>query len=241
MQDQLFDRDLPTVRNALKVPVKLALLKGRANYVCHYHVEQALADGRFLAREEVAHMRAIARFAQTSGSGDKSELASVPERSGAWALATSTRDNCLGQDCPHHKACFVLKARREALAADVVVVNHHLFFADVMLRDEGMAELLPACNAVIFDEAHQLPETATLFFGDSVSTSQLLELARDTRVEALAAAKDFAALPDATRALEKAAKDLRLSLGAEPARLSVPAARREWRVRAGADANWSSR
>ncbi len=123
---------------------------------------------------------------------------------------TSTRDNCLGQECPHHKECFVLKARKEAMEADVVVVNHHLFFADVMLRDEGVAELLPACNTVIFDEAHQLPETASLFFGESLSTSQLFDLARDTRIEALSAAKDFAALPVACDALEKAARDLRL-------------------------------
>ncbi|MBS1138464.1 MAG: ATP-dependent helicase, partial [Proteobacteria bacterium] len=114
-----------------------------------------------------------------------------------------------------------MKARREALAADVVVVNHHLFFADVMLRDEGTAELLPACNAVIFDEAHQLPETATLFFGESVSTAQVLELVRDARVEALAAAKDFPALPEAARALEKGARDLRLALREEGARLSL--------------------
>ena len=108
----------------------------------------------------------------------------------------STRDNCLGQECPNAKECFVTAARREAQAADVVVVNHHLFFADVMLRDTGIAELLPACNTVIFDEAHQLPETASLFFGENVSTSQLLDLARDARMEGLAAAQDFAELPD---------------------------------------------
>jgi ATP-dependent DNA helicase DinG len=220
LQDQLFQRDLPTVRDVLKVPVTLALLKGRGNYVCHYHLEQALADGRFATREDAAHLHTIARFARTTRSGDRAELADVPENSGAWSLVTSTRDNCLGQECPYHKDCFVLKARREALAADVVVVNHHLFLADVMLRDEGMAELLPACNAVIFDEAHQLPEIATLFFGQSVSTAQVLDLARDTRSEAMAAAKDFAPLPEAARSLDKAARDLRLALPADPARLS---------------------
>ena len=221
LQDQLYQRDLPTVRDALRVPATTALLKGRANYVCHYHLERALGDGRFLDRDEVAHIQRIARFAAISNSGDKGELATVPESSGAWTLATSTRDNCLGQECPRIKDCFVMKARREALAADVVVVNHHLFFADVMLRDEGTAELLPACNAVIFDEAHQLPETATLFFGESVSTAQVLELVRDARVEALAAAKDFPALPEAARALEKGARDLRLALREEGARLSL--------------------
>ena len=224
LQDQLFNRDLPTVRAALKVPVSIALLKGRANYVCPYHLERNARDGRFQTAQDAADLRAIARFAQVTGSGDKAECTAVREDSSAWLAATSTRDNCLGQECPNVKECFVLAARRAAMDADVVVVNHHLFFADVMLRDEGMGELLPACNAVIFDEAHQLPETASLFFGESVSTSQLLELARDTRSETLAGAADCRALIDATRALEKAARDLRLAFGAEPARLSAPQA-----------------
>ncbi len=210
LQDQLFQRDLPTVRDALKAPVSVALLKGRANYVCHYHLERTQSDGRFVTREDVRHLGKIAKYAKVTQSGDKSGLADVPEHAPIWMQVTSTRDNCLGQECPHHKDCFVLKARKEAMAADVVVVNHHLFFADVMLRDEGVAELLPACNTVIFDEAHQLPETASLFFGESISTSQLLDLARDTRLEAAASAKDFAALPTATDALDKAARDLRL-------------------------------
>jgi ATP-dependent DNA helicase DinG len=219
LQDQLFQRDLPAVREALKVSASIALLKGRANYVCHYHLERAIADGRFQSREEAGHIRTIARFAKTSKNGDKGRLAAVPEDSGAWAAATSTRENCLGQECPHHKECFVLAARREALSADIVVVNHHLFFADVLLRDEGTAELLPACNTVIFDEAHQLPEVAGMFFGESLGTGQIVDLARDTRLEAVAAAKDYAPLQDATRDVEKAARDLRLAVTAENARL----------------------
>src|SRR5450759_1457489 len=190
LQDQLYNRDLPTVRDALQVPVSTALLKGRANYVCHHHLEGALADGRFASREDVAHLHRIARFAKVSKTGDKAELADVPENASAWQSATSTRENCLGQDCRQYKECFVMAARREALNADIVVVNHHLFFADVMLKDEGMAELLPACNTVIFDEAHQLPETATLFFGESLSSGQLLDLCHDTLVEAIAGAGD---------------------------------------------------
>ena len=221
LQDQLFARDIPTVRQALGSPVKVALLKGRANYVCHYHLENALADGRFVAREDAAHAQRIARFAKTSQTGDKADCGDVPENSTVWGLVTSTRDNCLGQDCPQHKECFVLAARREALAADLVVVNHHLFFADVMLRDEGTAELLPACNTVIFDEAHQLPETASLFFGDNVSTSQILDLTRDARAEGLTSAKDCLDLPKLCGTLEKAAKDLRLTLPVEAARFSL--------------------
>ncbi|MGC2165727.1 MAG: ATP-dependent DNA helicase [Gallionella sp.] len=210
LQDQLFQKDLPMVRDALRAPVSVALLKGRANYVCHYHLARTESDGMFKTREDIKHLSKIKRYAKVSDSGDKSGLADVPENAPVWMQVTSTRDNCLGQECPNHKECFVLKARTEAMKADIVVVNHHLFFADVMLRDEGVAELLPACNTVIFDEAHQLPETASLFFGETLSTSLLLDLARDARIEAAASAKDFAPLPKSADELDKAARDLRL-------------------------------
>jgi len=221
LQDQLFNKDVPMVRGALKAPVKVALLKGRANYVCHYHLDRSMGDGRFLNREDAAHARKIMAFAKTTRTGDKAECSDVPENSPVWNSMTSTRENCLGQDCPNHKECFVLAARREAMAADLVVVNHHLFFADVMLRDEGMAELLPACNTVIFDEAHQLPEVATLFFGETVSTAQIVDLARDTRAEGLASARDCTGLQDFSRRLEKCAKDLRLAVGVDSGRFSA--------------------
>jgi len=221
LQDQLFTRDIPTVCKALASPVQVALLKGRANYVCPYHLERSLGDGRFGSREDAADVQRIARFAKHTKTGDKSECHGVPENSPVWGMVTSTRENCLGQDCPHNKECFVLAARRDALAADLVVVNHHLFFADVMLRDEGIAELLPACNAVIFDEAHQLPETASLFFGDNVSTAQVVDLARDARAEGLVSARDCLDLPKLCGVVEKAAKDLRLTLPVEPARFSL--------------------
>ena len=210
LQDQLFQKDLPMVRDALKAPVSVALLKGRANYVCHYHLARTESDGMFKTREDIKHLGKIKNYAKVSDSGDKGGLADVPENAPIWMQVTSTRDNCLGQECPNHKECFVLKARTEAMKADIVVVNHHLFFADVMLRDEGVAELLPACNTVIFDEAHQLPETASLFFGETLSTTLLLDLARDTRIETAAAAKDFAPLPKGCDELDKAARDLRL-------------------------------
>jgi ATP-dependent DNA helicase DinG len=225
LQDQLFNRDIPTVRAALKAPVTVALLKGRANYVCHYHLERTVQDGHasFASREEVKYLKMIERYAGVSKSGDKSGLSEVPENAALWHQVTSTRENCLGSECPHHKSCFVMEARKQALAADILVVNHHLFFADVMLRDEGLSELLPACNTVIFDEAHQLPETASLFFGESVSTSQLLDLARDTQAEAVLGAKDFAALPLAIAAMEKAARDLRLTIEGENMRMPLAA------------------
>ena len=218
LQDQLFNRDIPMVRAALQAPVTVALLKGRANYVCHYHLERARNDGRFLNRDDVVYLARIESYARTSKTGDRSGLAEVPEDATVWPLVTSTRENCLGGDCPNYKQCFVMEARKQAMEADVVVVNHHLFFADVALRDEGVAELLPACNTVIFDEAHALPETASLFFGETASTSQLIEVARDTRIEAAAGAKDNAALPDAASALEKSARDLRLQVREDGAR-----------------------
>jgi ATP-dependent DNA helicase DinG len=221
LQDQLFRRDLPLVRDALGVSVSVALLKGRANYVCHYHLERNLAEGRLASRSDAADLQRIGRFARVSATGDRGELAEVPEDAPAWILATSTRENCLGQSCPRYDGCFVMAARRRALAADLIVVNHHLFFADAALRDDGMAELLPACNTVIFDEAHQLPETATLFFGETVATGQLLELARDARGEALASARDVPELAARVADLEKAARDLRLSLPAESARFAA--------------------
>ena len=221
LQDQLFDRDIPAVREALNVPVTVALLKGRSNYVCHYHLERALDGGLLPTREDARHLAEIASFARVTTTGDRADCFTVPESASAWQFATSTRENCLGSQCPHYDKCFVVEARRQALAADVVVVNHHLFFADLVLREEGMAELLPACNTVIFDEAHQLPETATLFFGASISTSQLVELARDTRLESAAAAKDYAPLPDAARRLERAARDLRLVFQEETGRWPV--------------------
>ncbi len=219
LQDQLFQRDIPTVRDVLKIPVTIALLKGRSNYVCHYHLERARHEGRFLNKEDVAHLHKVERYAKTTQSGDKAACPGVPENAPIWGYVTSTRDNCLGQDCPNHKDCFVLKARKEAQEADVVVVNHHLFFADVWLRDEGAGELLPACNTVIFDEAHQLPEVASLFFGETVTSGQLVELARDARAEAIVVAKEFIQLPQAAEALEKATKDMRLAFQSDTVRL----------------------
>jgi ATP-dependent DNA helicase DinG len=222
LQDQLFNRDIPIVRAALKIPVTVALLKGRANYICLYHLERSLQDTHlsFINRDEIQYLQLIERYAKNSKHGDRSGLNAVPDNAAIWQQVTSTRDSCLGSECPDYKKCFVMEARKQALAADIVVVNHHLFFADVMLRDEGLSELLPACNTVIFDEAHQLPETASLFFGESISTGQLLDLARDTKAETIQAAADFVPLTDAIAAMEKAVRDLRLTVAADNIRLS---------------------
>ena len=221
LQDQLFLRDIPTVRAALQAPVSVALLKGRSNYVCHYHLERTLQNGRMTSRDDVGHRREISRFIKMTSSGDKAELAKVPENAMIWNLVTSTRDTCMGAECQYYQDCFVMKARKEAQQADVVVVNHHLFFADVALKDTGVAELLPSANTIIFDEAHQLPDTATLFFGNTVSTSQILELCRDVLAEGLAHARGIDWAKTVT-VVEKAARDLRLTFPQDIVRLSLP-------------------
>ncbi len=217
LQDQLHKRDLPAVREALATGATTALLKGRANYVCLYRMERALAEG-LESREDAARLRSIERFSKRSLTGDKGDLGEVAEDAPVWQHATSTRENCLGQSCPKYDDCFVMRARGNALAADVVVINHHLFFADVALRDEGVSELLPACNTVIFDEAHQLAETARLFFGETLSSAQLVELARDARLELVAAGGASPELDRLAGGLEKAARDLRLCFAEEGVR-----------------------
>ncbi|QJQ01821.1 ATP-dependent DNA helicase [Herbaspirillum rubrisubalbicans] len=221
LQDQLYNRDIPTVRNALQAPVSVALLKGRSNYVCHFHLERTLQNGRLTAREDVGYLREISRFVKSTSSGDKAELTKVPETASVWNLVTSTRDTCFGSECQYYQDCFVMKARKEAQQADVVVVNHHLFFADVALKDTGIAELLPSANTVIFDEAHQLPDTATLFFGETVSTSQILELCRDVLAEGLSHARDGADWARLVAPVERAARDLRLAFPEESIRLAL--------------------
>jgi ATP-dependent DNA helicase DinG len=222
LQDQLFSRDIPTVRAALRAPVSVALLKGRSNYVCHYHLERTLQNGRLTSRDDVGFLREISRFIKMTSSGDKAELSKVPENAPVWNLVTSTRDNCMGAECQYYQDCFVMKARREAQQADVVVVNHHLFFADVALKDTGVAELLPSANTIIFDEAHQLPDTATLFFGTTVSSSQVLELCRDVLAEGLAHARGGPNWANVVMAVEKAARDMRLTFPQDSMRLSLP-------------------
>jgi ATP-dependent DNA helicase DinG len=221
LQDQLFQRDIPTVRDALAVPVSVAMLKGRANYLCHYYLQRTADNGRLPSRQETSYLQDIVRFAKITRTGDKAELASVPETAAVWSMVTSTRENCLGQECPHYKDCFVMQARREAQQADIVVVNHHLFFADIMLRDTGMAELLPTANTIIFDEAHQLPETATLFFGETLSTTQFLELARDSVAEGLGHARETVDWVTLGSTLERAARDVRLAFKEDSVRLSI--------------------
>ncbi len=213
LQDQLYHRDLPAVRKLLGVSSVTALLKGRANYLCLHRLALTEDQGRFYSRRESAKFVKIRRWASETSSGDISEMSGVEESDPLWPRVTSTADNCLGQECPEWDSCHVVNARRRAQEADLVVVNHHLFFADMALRDEGFGELLPGANAVIFDEAHQLAETATSFFGERISYRQLTELAEDTVAEQLTDAPDHKLLQEHADGLRKSVADFRLAMG----------------------------
>lgn len=215
LQDQLFRRDVPKLRDALGISLHVALLKGRGNYVCHYHLERLSGDDRALkSRAEMVQLRHIQKFSKESKTGDRADLPQVPEEADIWSRVTSTRENCLGQDCPHVRDCFVLKARRQAQDADLVVVNHALFMADLALREEGVTDLLPNVGMVVFDEAHQLPDVATRFLGTSVSSHQLLDLARTVEAAGLAHARESTNWSEAGKKIEQAARELRLATAA---------------------------
>ena len=177
LQDQLYSRDLPTVATALKFTGKLALLKGRSNYLCLERLEQQALAGGDLPVQVLSDVILLRSWSNQTIDGDVSTCVSVAEDSQAWPLVTSTNDNCLGSDCPLYKECFVVKARKKAMDADVVVVNHHLFLADMVVKESGFAELIPEAEVMIFDEAHQLPDIASQYFGQSLSSRQLQDLA----------------------------------------------------------------
>jgi Rad3-related DNA helicases len=213
LQDQLFHRDLPTVRNALGLSVKVGLLKGRGNYLCLHRFMRAQGEGRQRSRARADELERIRLFAGLTRSGDISEVSAIAEDSSLWPLVTSTTDNCLGQECPSFSECFVVRARRAAQEAQLLVVNHHLLFADMVLKGEGFGELLPGADAVILDEAHELPEVAANFFGLSLNSRAFLELARDTVAEQIQAAGDMAELSECAGRLEKCVHDMRLAFG----------------------------
>ncbi len=213
LQDQLFGRDLPALVQALQVPVRTALLKGRGSYLCVHRMEMARHDAGFPERSALRTLGKIEEWARVTVSGDLAELPGLDERSPVIPWVTSTRENCLGAPCPKFRACHVNHARREALAADVVVINHHLFFADMAVRESGVAELLPTVRIAIFDEAHQLNETGVQFLGKNLSTGQLLDFSRDMLATGLQLARGLADWQALAGATEHAARELRLSVG----------------------------
>lgn len=213
LQDQLFGRDLPRLVQALRLPVRSALLKGRGSYLCVHRLELARRDAQLPDRGALRALAKVEQWARATRTGDLAELPGLDERSPLIPLITSTRENCLGASCPQFRACHVNLARREALAADVVVINHHLFFADLAVRESGMAELLPTVRIAIFDEAHQLNETGVQFLGTRLGTGQLLDFARDTFAAGLQFARGLADWQSVVSAIEHAARELRLTVG----------------------------
>jgi ATP-dependent DNA helicase DinG len=218
LQDQLFNKDLPTIRKAIKTPFNAALLKGRSNYLCTYRLNNAMNSTFGFSQEDAKDLAKINAWAKTTKTGDISTISKVSETSSAWYQATSSVDNCLGQDCDDYEDCFLIKARKKAMVADILVVNHHLLCADWSLRDGGFGELLPNVDVVIIDEAHQLADTASNFLGISLGAKQLTDLAQDALIEYFKDATDIPAIRTATEDLEHEVKDLRLCFGVEQGR-----------------------
>ena len=221
LQDQLYQRDVPRIKQVLGSDAQVAILKGRANYVCPVHLARNLRDGRFRDPKIPARLRIIERFAALSDTGDRAACTQLSEEDPAWAFATSTRDNCLGQDCPELRRCPLMHARQQAQKADVLVVNHHLFCADLAMKDDAMADFLPRADILIFDEAHQLPDIATEFFGNTFSTRQLLELGRESQKIGNHDAPGLADWPGLYKQLEAVAGRLRLALPSGLLRLGL--------------------
>jgi len=217
LQDQLFHSDIPVVKKALNIDLPCSLLKGRSNYLCKYRLDIAHQQS-FLTRETQDHLARIKTWAKSTQSGDVAEMSEISEDARIWPIVTSTADNCLGADCSDYSECFVVKARREAQKADVVVVNHHLLLADMAIKEEGFGELLPAADSFIIDEAHQLPEVASRFFGKGYSSRQINNLISDCIAEQIKDAPDMGSIRDACDELKTSLSQFRLSLGVDSQR-----------------------
>ena len=213
LQDQLYSRDLPKVATALKFKGKLALLKGRSNYLCIERLEQQSLSGGELASQSLSDLVHLRNWSSMTEEGDISTCSVVAEDSHVWPLVTSTNDNCLGSDCPAYKDCFVVKARRKAMDADVVVVNHHLFMADMVVKESGFGELIPTADVMIFDEAHQIPDIASQYFGQQVTSRQLLDMAKDITIAYRTEVRDSVQLQKSADRLSQSTMDFRLALG----------------------------
>lgn len=220
LQEQLFHRDIPSVLKHLELSSKVSLLKGRSNYICLHRMSAARSDARRLDKNQLHELETLINWVPRTKTGDIGDLSEVPEDSRIWPAVTSTVDNCIGSECSYFEDCFVNKARKAALESDVVVVNHHLFFADKSLKEDGFGALLPEVNTVIFDEAHQIPDIASNFLGNSFSSWQVLELLADTRAAEMKEKSLIRSLIPEADSLDKLTADYRLSLGLNERRVS---------------------
>ena len=213
LQDQLFNRDLPAIKNALGYTGKIALLKGRANYLCLERLEQLITQGVLGDKSVLADLSAVRKWNNGTVTGDLTECVSIAEDSPILSQLTSTVESCLGSDCPNYADCYVARARKKALNADLVVVNHHLFFADMAVKESGFGELIPSAEVIIFDEAHQLPDIASHYFGQSLTSRQIFDLCKDSQIVYRTELKDMSQLGKASDTLQKVVQDFRLLLG----------------------------
>lgn len=218
LQDQLFHRDLPRVLSILGAKADVALLKGRANYLCRYRLQQTVESGQFKSRTQVDDLQKVRAWGARTRSGDRAELVEVPEGSPLWPRVTSTAENCLGTECPLYDDCFVFKARRRAQDADLVVVNHHLLLSDLALKREGFGAILPEAEAYVLDEAHQLPELAGQYFSVGISARQVKELAADALAECAGQPGVLALLQPALDSVNEALRKARLAFDTLPKR-----------------------
>ena len=218
LQEQLFHRDLPLVKKALKSNRKTALLKGRANYLCHHRLRQHGGNSTFVDKDVLQQLTVVKHWSTTTKTGDMGELKTLPEDARVIPMVTSTVDNCLGRECPDYEECYLVKARRKALEADVIVVNHHLFFADLALKDTGFGELIPEVDNIVFDEAHQIPDIASDYFGENISTRQITEISKDITLLYRTVLKDAEQLDKAAEKCRMIAADLRLLFPDSPQR-----------------------
>ena len=218
LQDQLFQKDIPLIRDAIVSAKKIALLKGRSNYCCPQRIKKYRKQDRYKSREMASIFGALASWAETSESGDISEFSDIPENDSLWYYATSNSDNCLGGECPEIEHCFVLKARKRAMDADLLVINHHLYFSDLALKQEGFGEILPDAEVLVFDEAHQLPDIASHFYGEQISLRQIETLCRDIVEAEAAEAAESKVLQKRSDELSRSVADFRLALRKLPPR-----------------------
>lgn len=218
LQEQLFYRDMPQLKKSLNPSKKVTLLKGRSNYLCLYRFEHAGHQKNLFMGETTSQLKIVQRWANQTKTGDIGELSALPENAAILPQVTSTVENCLGRDCPYYEDCYLVLARKKAMEADIVVVNHHLFCADLVLKDTGLGELIPNADLVVFDEAHQLPDIAIQYFSDSFTTRQMTELAADIQRVYQVELPDIRALNTQAEQLAHCAKEVRLQFQIDPER-----------------------
>ncbi|NKB37092.1 MAG: ATP-dependent DNA helicase [Gammaproteobacteria bacterium] len=231
LQDQLYQRDLPLVHRALRRAVQAALLKGRSNYLCAHALKITETENRYIDKQTLSHIHDIRQWSQHTQHGDLDELGHIPANANVRSYVTSTTENCLGQECDFFDGCHLFAARRKASDADVVIVNHHLFFADLALREHGYGELLPTADMVIFDEAHQLPDLASMFFSQTLSSRQFFDLIKDARAAYYEEAADLPEFLPLLEKVDKAVRDLRLQFGTNEQRFDWKALSEKQEVR----------